>query len=186
MKTVDLNCALPKPIVRETRLRFSTTDLIVGFPTMNDYINLSTGEVHVARIINGVRVDTTRAALVVGCGIYHGGSYTLDRIYRLPHGEFVSFSIEWGEDVGMIGKPILTPLEPSRVLPVAKRHLDRRDFLPFLRNWAGGGWMPADEAFVQRWAANDLSADEYETLFASFSGSGETTDDDISGQPRQS
>jgi len=41
----------PDPIVNETRVRHGGgADLIIGDRTKNDYINLTTGEVRVARI----------------------------------------------------------------------------------------------------------------------------------------
>ena len=155
----------PDPIVNETRVRHGGgADLIIGDRTKNDYINLTTGEVRVARIVDGVRLDTTQATLIFGRGTF-GDTYRLVRLYRTVAGKFFALNGEWADEFGIIGGDLLHPIDDGRVMPVAQIYIGATGTLPFLRDWYGGGWLPRDERSVGRWAAAVLSADAYETLF---------------------
>jgi hypothetical protein len=73
-------CPFPNPVLRETRVWHGDgTELILRNRAKGDVINLSTGEVRVARIADRVRLDTASATLVVGRGIFLDASYRLDR-----------------------------------------------------------------------------------------------------------
>lgn len=157
--------AFPDPIVNETRVWHEDgTDLIIGDHAKNDYINLTTGEVRVARIVNGVRLDTTQATLILGRGDIDE-TYRLVRLYRTLTGKFFVLNVQWADEFGIIGDNLLHPIEDARVMSVVQRYIGASDTLPFLRDWYGGGWLPPDDRLVRRWAAAALPADAYETLF---------------------
>ena len=155
----------PDPIVKETRVRHGGgADFIIGDRTKNDYINLTTGEVRVARIVEGVRLDTTQATPIFGRGTLDD-SYRLVRLYRTVAGKFFALNVEWADEFGIIGGDLLHPIEDGRVMSVAQMYIGTSDTLAFLRDWYGGGWLPRDEFLARRWAAAVLSADSHETLF---------------------
>jgi len=155
----------PDPIVNETRVwHRDGADLIIGDLAKNDYFNMTTGEVRVARIVDGVRLDTTQATLIFGRGTFDD-SYRLVRLYRTVAGKFFALNVEWADEFGIIGGDLLHPIEDGRVMSVAQMYIGTSDTLAFLRDWSGGGWLPRDEFLARRWGAAVLSADSHETLF---------------------
>lgn len=170
MNTIERQ--IPKPVVRESRIRRGdASDFIIVHARMGDSFNLSTGEVRVARIIGGIRYDTTQADLVFGYGEFHGYCcYRLFRLYRTSAGRFFWLSLQWAEDEGCVGFDAITVLENERVLPAVRMWMSDGDVSEFLLNWYCPGWLPRDDALAQAWAESILSADECERVQAAMSG----------------
>ena len=158
------------PIVCETRVRvLDGEDLCIKNHRHGDTYNLTTGEVHVARMIGGVRYDTTNASLVVGFGEYFGYCcYTLSRLYRTNDGKFFLLQMQWAADVGLIGMKAID--EVHDVLTVAKNILLESQTAEFLREWYCSGLLPLDDEFVRDWAESVLPADECEAVLAALAG----------------
>jgi hypothetical protein len=162
--------ALPQSIVREARLLYAGgKEFELRDERREDNYNLSTGEVRVARIMQGIRYDTTRATLVVGDGEFSGNdSYRLRRLYRTKNGTFFLLQMLWSAELGFIDRPAIVVVEDEAVLGVAKGLLRGEDILPFMLDWYCAGLLPLDDAYVQRWAEAILSADKCEAVLSRF------------------
>jgi hypothetical protein len=171
MSSIDTES--PNPIVREERIRFRKgQDLILRDNRRQDFFNLSTGDVCVARIIAGARYDTTRATLVVGHGEYDGYSYTLWRLYRRHEGDFFTLRMQWAEGLDFVGPDFILPIAIDCVLMAARRLVRDEHMLEFVAQWYKPGWLPRDDTFMQEWAESRLDADTTEVLL------------DLLGEPR--
>lgn len=170
MNTIESQ--VPEPIVHETRLRRGDgSDFVIVRPRMGDKFNLSTGEVHVARVIGGVRYDTGQAALVFGYGEFHGYfCYRLFRLYRTGAGRFFWLHMQWAEEEGFVGTDAISVLEDRQILPALRIWMPDDKIYEFLLKWYCPGWLPRDDAFSQAWAESTLSADECEKIQAAMSG----------------
>jgi hypothetical protein len=172
MNTIERQ--IPKPIVHESRIRRGDgSDFTILRARMGDSFNLSTGEVRVARIIGGIRYDTTQADLVFGYGDFHGYCcYRLYRLYRTSAGRFFWLHMQWAEEEGFVGMDAISILENDRILPAVKIWMSDSDVREFLLNWYCPGWLPLDDTFAQPWAESVLSADDCEKVLAAMSGRG--------------
>jgi hypothetical protein len=161
---------MPAPIVCETRVsELEGGDLCISNPRHDDSYNLTTGEVHVARMIGGVRYDTTNASLVVGFGEYFGLScYMLSRLYRTNDGKFFQLQMRWAGDVGSIDIQAIS--EVHDVLTIAKNHVLESRTAEFLRGWYCSGLLPLDDEFVRNWAESVLPVAECEAVLAALAG----------------
>jgi len=164
-----MNTNIPAAIVYETRVqKINGEEIHVAGSRPGDTCNLSTGEVHVARMIDGIRYDTANASLIVGVGEYFGNSsYALCRLYRTTDRRFLYLLVLWMcDDVSVDIKAITSNDEPG-VLTIAEKILPDKDVVAFLREWYCPGLLPIDDDFVKRWVERTLSADEcQEALFA--------------------
>jgi hypothetical protein len=161
---------MPAPIVCETRVsELEGGDLFIKNPRHGDTYNLTTGEVHVARMIGGVRYDTATATLIVGVGEYFGLScYLLSRLYRTNDGKFFQLQMQWAGDVGIIDMQVISDVHD--VLTVAKSHLPESRTAEFLREWYCTGLLPLDDEFVRNWAESVLPVEECEAVLAALAG----------------
>ena len=157
---------VPSPVVREERIMLGDrSSLIIRQAHKRDSFNLSTGEVSVARIIDGERIDTQHADLVIGNGEFAGGDcYTLTRIYRTPAAKFFVLNMQWTVELGFV----ICDLQPirfnNRVLVMIRNLIARKDIMTLLNGWYCGGWLPQDDVFVRDWVATELSCDDYEAI----------------------
>lgn len=162
----NYNITIPSPILREPRfIDEDRSDTVLINAHNNDRLNLTTGEFHVARMIDGRRWDTSRAIPVIG-----GGSndvfIRLTRLYRLSRSEFFTLYFTWSQDTGLGVGPMITPVDYFSVFDTVKRLIEPGDIFAYLRDWHLPGWMPYDCGEAQAWAEGKLSADQYERLFA--------------------
>lgn len=163
-----MNTIIPEPIQAETRLqRLDGSDVIVDVPDFGDSYNLGTGEVTVARMIGGIRYDTTTASLVAGIGEYFGfRRYALSRVYRTADGRFFQLKMVWSEDPDFTGSAGIEPLEDSAVLATLQVHVADNRLAELVRGWYCPGLLPRDDGFIQRWAESALSADDCQAVMA--------------------
>ena len=163
---------IPDPIVNETRVsRLGGEEVHIKDARNGDAYNLTTGEASVARMIGGVRYDTTNASLIVGTGEYFGyGCYMLSRLYRTNDGKFFLLQMLWACDVGFVDIKAIDVIEHDCVLVIAKNVVAQDDIAKFLREWYCSGLLPLDDAFVQDWAETMLSADECQEVLAALGG----------------
>jgi len=168
MKTLQRET--PRPILRETRIRFDNhRDLAVSDVQFGDRINLTTGDVRIARIVDGRRHDTTRDTLVVGVGDFDGYLYELQRVYRTSDGYFHFVRVQWSEDLGLMVRAACTALDAAAALGAALRLLKPRDITLFVRDWYAGGWFPRNDASILPWIERQFGADHCESLLALLS-----------------
>lgn len=159
----------PDPIVYETRVnRIDGEEIRPAFDKAGDAWNLSTGEVAVARVAGGTRYDTAYAELIMGVGEYFGsGAYAAFRMYRTDSGKFFRLHLVWKDDMAAAEiKPL--PDGETSVLSLAKTLLGNQDVAEFLMNWYCQGLLPLDDAFVQEWAEESLSADECQNVLVAM------------------
>lgn len=164
-----MNNTTPEPYVRETRVqRIDGTDIQPTLDKAGDAWNLSTGEVAVARVVGGIRYDTANAELIIGVGEYFGsGAYAAFRLYRTDSGRFFRLHLVWQADTATAKiKPL--PDGESSVLSLAKIMLGNQDVAAFLKNWYCQGLLPLDDAFVQEWAEESLSANECQNFLVAL------------------
>lgn len=165
-----MNNNFPEPIQAETRLQnLDGSDVIVDVPEFGDSYNLGTGEVTVARMIAGIRYDTTTASLVAGIGEYFGfHRYALSRVYRTADGRFFQVKMVWSEDPDFTGSAGIEPLEDDAVLAALHIHVADSKLAELVRDWYCTGLLPRNDGFIQRWAESALSADECERVMAAM------------------
>lgn len=161
---------IPEPIVCETRVQhLDGSDVHIDDPRHGDTCNLSTGEVHVARMIGGVVYDTAKVVLIVGVGEYFGSScYGLSRLYRSYDGKFFQLRMAWIDDVGTFDMEAIT--WPSSILEAVKLHVGQSNAAQFLRTWYCSGLLPIDDEFARDWAESVLPVAECESVLAAMAG----------------
>jgi hypothetical protein len=164
-----MNTNTPEPFVRETRVqRIDGRDIQPTLDKAGDAWNLSTGEVAIARVAGGIRYDTAYAELIMGVGEYFGsGAYAAFRLYRTDSGRFFRLHLVWQADTATAEiKPL--PDGEISVLSLAKTMLGNQDVAEFLKSWYCQGLLPLDDAFVQEWAEESLSADECQNVLVAL------------------
>lgn len=165
-----MNTNIPESIQAETRLQnLDGSDVIVDVPEFGDSYNLGTGEVTVARMIGGIRYDTTAASLVAGIGEYFGfHRYALSRVYRTADGRFFQVKMVWSEDPDFTGSAGIEPLEDDAVLATLHIHVADSKLTELVRDWYCPGLLPRDDGFIQRWAESALSADDCQAVMVAL------------------
>ena len=165
-----MNTNITEPIRAETRLQsLDGSDVIVDVPELGDSYNLGTGEVTVARMIGGIRYDTTTASLVAGIGEYFGfHRYALSRVYRTADGRFFQVKMVWSEDPDFTGSAGIEPLEDDAVLATLHIHVADSKLTELVRDWYCPGLLPRDDGFIQRWAESALSADDCQAVMVAL------------------
>jgi len=161
---------IPAPISYETRVR-TINDEEIHLPgsRAGDTCNLSTGEVNVARMVDGVRYDTAHATLIIGAGEYFGnGSYGLCRLYRTDDGKFFHLLMVWTLAGTAVDLTVITANDDLGVLQIAQVLLPDRDVVGFLRDWYCAGLLPIDDDFVKEWAESALPADECQEVMVAL------------------
>lgn len=142
--------------------------IVINDHRRGDWINLTTGECHVAHLIHGIRCDTEQADLVVSRSSADGGYFRTRNLFRGHHGywflSLLAYNLDWYACEG----GTFALLADEDVLPKLKETLHAEDPWPLLRDWYLHGWIPRDDAFVQEWAEATLSADECEQLLIGF------------------
>lgn len=165
-----MNTNTPEPIRAETRLQYlDGSDVIVDVPEFGDSYNLGTGEVTVARMIGGIRYDTTTASLVAGIGEYFGfHRYALSRVYRTADGGFFQVKMMWSEDPEFTGSAGIELLEDDAVLATLQIHVADSKLAELVRDWYCPGLLPRDNGFIQRWAESAMSADNCQAVMVAL------------------
>ena len=164
-----IHTGVSEPIITECYLRHSDgRHVTVDIPYRGDHFNLSTGECRVARIIGGIRYDTSRATLIAGTGMLDEdtGAYWLKRLYRATHGAYFELRMVWPDEFGFEDTNFIRPMSEDRVLNFARTLVLPHDCMRFLLNWYWTGWIPRNDVLAQAWAERVLSDDDCEWLLS--------------------
>lgn len=154
----------PAPVIREPRLIRPDGSEVIVTTRHGDWLNLTTGEFQIARIIDGRRRDTRNAVLVAGRGT-GCDSLTVDRLYRVSRDAYFLLQFTWDRDWEFVSGPTIKPVDYLNVFACLRELIVPGDHFAFLRDWYLTEWLPYDFGDAARWAEATLSADEYERLF---------------------
>lgn len=161
--------APPIPVLRDYHLIASNGDPMIW---ENEYqsseVNLTTGVIRYARVLDRIRYDTQQATLVAGWARLRNfpGGYRIQRLYRGHHGRFFVIAVDWHGHSTPFSGIALAPVPDSDVLLAAQHMVGDDDAFVFLRDWYLGGWLPREDAAVQSWAERVLSAGDCEWLMS--------------------
>lgn len=134
-----------------------------------DRLDLTTCDCEVARVIDGIRYDTRAAFLVVSRSYFDGDAFFhLRQVFRGHAGRWFVLQVQWAFDSGQCNDNLIVPIQDEQVLATLRQTIRNEDCLPLLRDWYSRGWIPRNDAFVQRWAEDVLSADDCEYVIHTF------------------
>lgn len=147
----------PAPIRNEAKLmRSDATPLVVG--TQGDFFNLTTGDCHVARYLDGFWFDTSRSLLVAGVAITTpNDGFALHRLYRAEHLAWFVLEMQWWGRIGFRNDHFIHPLPDAQVVNTARSPVGNAGTLRFLLDWYVNGWIPRNDVLARAWAEEALS-----------------------------
>lgn len=132
-------------------------------PHWNDRFDLTSGECRMARVIRGLRYDTSASVLVArhsGIDVY--GLFHFRWLFLANHSAWFTVHIEGQVEQFRETSSDLRIVPTQSVLQVARLMIEPGDCLRFLTEWYGGGWVPRDDDEARAWAEEVLSADDCE------------------------
>lgn len=141
---------------------------IIERPQRGDWIDLTTSECVVARVIKGVRYDTRAALLVASRSTFDEQFFMLRQAFRGHDGRWFLVQVRWSFDDESCNDNLIAPIADEQVLPLIRSMIREEDVFTFFRGWYGGGWVPRNDAFMQQWAEEILSADDCEYVINTF------------------
>lgn len=134
-------------------------------PHWDDWFNLTSGECRMARVIRGIRYDTSASVLVArhsGIDVY--GLFHFRWLFLANHGAWFTVHIDGQVEQFRETSSDLRLVPAQSVMQVARLMIEPDDCLRFLTAWYGGGWIPRDDDEVRSWAEEALSANDCEIV----------------------
>lgn len=138
-------------------------------PHWDDQFDLTSGECRMARVIGGLRYDTSASMLVArhsGIDVY--GLFHFRWLFLANHGAWFTVHIDGHVEQFRETSSDLRLVPAQSVLQVARLMIEPVDCLRFLMEWYGGGWIPRDDDEARSWAEEVLSADDCERVLDAF------------------
>ncbi|HEX7369992.1 MAG TPA: hypothetical protein VF284_06900 [Rhodanobacteraceae bacterium] len=134
---------------------------IVENARRKDYLDLTTCECRVARVIDGVRYGTGDADLVASRSVIEVNQYfSLRQLYRGRDERWFLLQVQWFFDSERCNDNLIVPIAYQSVLGELRQLVSDDDCFALLRDWYVDGWLPRNDGFVQQWAEATLSADD--------------------------
>lgn len=134
-------------------------------PHWDDRFDLTSGECRMARVIHGIRYDTSASALVArhsGIDVY--GLFHFRWLFLANHGAWFTVHVEGQVEQFRETSSDLRPVPAQSVLQVARLMIEPGECLRFLMAWYCGGWIPRDDDEARSWAEEALCADDCEKV----------------------
>lgn len=134
-------------------------------PHWGDWFDLTSGECRMARVISGLRYDTSTSTLVArhsGIDVY--GLFHFRWLFLTNHGAWFTVHVEGQVEQFRETASDLRLVPAQSVLQVARLMIQPGDCLRFLTEWYCGGWIPRDDDEARSWAEEVLSADDCEKV----------------------
>lgn len=158
----------PAPIRNEAILTHpDTTPLVIG--TQGDFFNLTTGDCHVARYLNGFWFDTSRSMLVAGVAMTTpADGFALHRLYRTEHLTWFVLEMLWWDRIGFRNDDFIHPIPDAQVVNTARSLVGNAGSLRFLLDWYANGWIPRNDNLARSWAEEALSPDDCDIVLANI------------------
>lgn len=135
--------------------------VIVERERRKDHLDLTTCECAVARMIGGVRYGTGDADLVASHSLIDDDQiFLLRQLYRGHDARWFLLQVQWFFESRRCNDNLIVPIPDDKVLGQLRTLVRDDDCFALLRDWYGNGWIPRNDAFVQKWAEDVLSADD--------------------------
>lgn len=134
-------------------------------PHWGDWFDLTSGECRMARVIAGIRYDTSISTLVArhsGIDVY--GLFHFRWLFLASHGAWFAVHVEGQVEQFRETFSDLRLVPAQSVLQVARLMIQPGDCLRFLTEWYCAGWIPHDDDEARSWAEEVLSADDCEKV----------------------
>ena len=134
-------------------------------PHWGDWFDLTSGECRMARVISGLRYDTSISTLVArhsGIDVY--GLFHFRWLFLASHGAWFTVHVEGQVEQFRETSSELRLVPTQSVLQVARLMIQPGDCLRFLTEWYCGGWIPRDDDEARSWAEEVLPANDCEKV----------------------
>jgi hypothetical protein len=133
------------------------------------YLDLTTCECKVARVIGGIRYGTGDADLVASRSLIEVEQYfSLRQLYRGRDGRWFLLQVQWTFDSERCNDNLIVPIAYYDVLDELRTLVCEDDCFELLRDWYCQGWLPRNDMVVQQWAEAVLSADDCQYVINCF------------------
>lgn len=149
----------PAPVVHDHHLPpVDGVHPTIELPDDDIAFDLATGECRVARVIEGVHLDTRASTLVASVGTLDiANGYSFRRLYRTHDLHWFAMRLEWWSTVGLWDDDFISPVADERVVDVARALVPDAACKRFLLEWYCGGFVPRCDASAVHWAQHALS-----------------------------